>query len=241
MTSQPGRDGGDKPATPGVPGSRCTLSSQYTGTSTRRSPSQGPGAGTQVSEAVALPPAWLLPRRAPVGRGWGGCGACSARPLRWAAAAPWPVYGPLVTPAAPEPGPRPTLGLCPLTGGHRTCVLRHFPETSMRQRGSQLLLLLQLLSRVQNYEGLCQEEVLGQVKTERQGHRGGEVALPPPAGSSQTEPPTSVPTGGKWGAGGEGKQNQSKCQPRKCPGRPCSLVSGRAGSEEQSEMSPRPG
>lgn len=32
--------------------------------------------------------------------------------------------------------------------------------------------LLQLVSRVQNHEGFCQEKVLGQVKTDQPGNRG---------------------------------------------------------------------
>lgn len=98
------------------------------------------------------------------------------------------------------------------------CAQCHFPRSGLDFG----FFLLQLISRVQNHEGFCQEEVLGQVKTEHKVAGGVAWPLVLVPSRSDPPPPTSVP----WkeqGGHGEGKQNQSKCQPRKCPRLPTLL------------------
>lgn len=116
-----------------------------------------------------------------------------------------------------------TEALCPLTGGERMCVCSvTFQKLPWSGLDFSSFCLLQHISRVQNHEGLCQETVLGQVKTEPQGNWG---VWPYPSywvlPSQTSQPLTSVPIEGK--GRGEGKQNQSKCQPRKCPRAPNAL------------------
>lgn len=75
-------------------------------------------------------------------------------------------------PAPSEPTPQLT-GSKPCTDGEgvcvhmcacvRMCAQCHFPQSGL---DFSFFFLFQLISRVQNHEGFCQEEVLGQVKTE---------------------------------------------------------------------------
>lgn len=103
------------------------------------------------------------------------------------------------------------------------CVQCHLLETSTAWSRRQLL-PLQLVPRAQNHEGFRQEKVLDQVRREV---TGGCRHAPPCLGLS--------PCGSKGEVRGRRKEDQSKCQPRKCPRAP-SAVSGVCFQEQTRQM-----
>lgn len=78
-------------------------------------------------------------------------------------------------------------GSVPCDGGERHmcgATSQKLPQSSLK---FICVFLLQLISRVQNHEGFCQEKVLGQVKTEHKVTGG--CGLAPPTCSSLARPP----------------------------------------------------
>lgn len=83
------------------------------------------------------------------------------------------------------------------------CAQCHFPRS-----GLDFIFLLQLISRVQNHEGFCQEEVLGQVKTEHK-VAGGCGPAPCP-GPSQARPHHLQPLSPGRNREASGRENRIK-------------------------------